>query len=211
MAKGKRSKPFAKYTKQDLINVIRYLGGEAKSRWNKAKIIKTYKDIYKSQKDKGVELPRLKTMVEHTRQYQYEETPRDDNMNTVPPEEPIEFGTEYIENFLKMVNTVKQDTISYIDSLPKNSKGNVGTKEGYFLQQNIPLMEAQYNEILEIIEAMRARFGDEETAKALVNDAEIDYSTVLIFIPDSDVKSNYEATIEQLTGIMVNLSSQFLG
>lgn len=211
MAKGKKSKPFAKYTKQDLINVIRYLGGEAKSRWNKAKIIKTYRDIHKEQKEKGIELPKLKTMVEHTRQYQYEETPRDDDMNTAPPEEAMELGAEYINNFISLVTSIYNDTKSRVASVPRNSKGNVKDPEFYFLENNLSAVEVSYREILSMVQTMRDRFGDEAVAKALAEDAEIDYTQALIFIPPSDTQNNFEITIEQLTGIMVNLSSQFLG
>lgn len=211
MAKGKRSKPFAKYTKQDLINVIRYLGGEAKSRWNKAKIIKTYKDLHKAQKEQGIELPNLKTMVESTREYQYEETPRDDDMNTAPPDDAIELATDYINDFISLVTTIYNDTKARVANAPRNSKGNVKDPEFYFIENNLGILEANYREILSMIQIMRDRFGDVALAKALAEDAEIDYTQALVFIPPSNLQNNFEITIEQLTGIMVNLSSHFLG
>ena len=66
-------------------------------------------------------------------EFEYEETPRDEDMNTLPADEPLQLGKQYIDNFLQAIDQIYQDTIAYIQSAPLNSKGNIRDPEFYFI------------------------------------------------------------------------------
>ena len=200
-------------TKNDLLTAIRYMGGQASLHLTKKQLKDIWGKIRKEHREQGIELPRIQTIIKQAKQeqeFEYEDTVRDSEMNTEPPENTITLGTEYIDKFIDNVTAIYQETKNYISSAPLNDKGNIKDPEFYFLANNEDLMDAQYREILSIVNSMRSQFSDDVVAQALSSDVELDYTMALVFIPDSDVQNNFEITIEQLTGIMINLSSTFI-
>lgn len=195
--------------KQIYKQAIEYMGGMTKKRWSLDTLKKEWLKIRKEQREEGLELPNVQTVARQY-EYDYQATPRDEEMNTLPPDEPLELGKERIESFLESVESIYRDTKAYIASAPLNSKGNVKDPEFYFLQNAEPLLDQHYAEILSMIDSMRSQFSDEVVAEALSKDVELDYTQALVFMPPSDTQDNFEVTIEQITGIMVNLSSQYL-
>ena len=195
--------------KQIYKQAIEYMGGMTKARWSLDTLKKEWLKIRKEQRKEGLELPNVQTVARQY-EYDYQATPRDEEMNTLPPDEPLELGKERIESFLESIEAIYRDTKAYIASAPLNSKGNVKDPEFYFLQNAEPLLDQHYAEILSMIDSMRSQFSDEVVAEALSKDVELDYTQALVFMPPSDTQDNFEVTIEQITGIMVNLSSQYL-
>lgn len=195
--------------KQIYKQAIEYMGIKTKPRWSLDKLKAEWLKIRKEQRQEGIELPNVQT-VSRQYEYDYQATPRDEEMNTLPPDEPLELGKERVDKFIEDVTSIYQDTKAYIASAPLNSKGNVKDPEFYFLQNAEPLLDQHYNEILSIIDSMRSQFSDEVVAEALSKDVELEYTQALVFMPPSDTEDNFEVTIEQLTGIMINLSSQYM-
>lgn len=195
--------------KQIYKQAIEYMGMKTKPRWSLDTLKKEWLKIRKEQRQEGIELPNVQT-VSRQYEYDYQATPRDEEMNTLPPDEPLELGKERVDKFIEDVTSIYQDTKAYIASAPLNSKGNVKDPEFYFLQNAEPLLDQHYNEILSIIDSMRSQFSDEVVAEALSKDVELEYTQALVFMPPSDTEDNFEVTIEQLTGIMINLSSQYM-
>lgn len=195
--------------KQIYKQAIEYMGGMTKKRWSLDTLKKEWLKIRKEQREEGLELPNVQTVARQY-EYDYQATPRDEEMNTLPPDEPLELGKERIETFLESIEAIYRDTKAYIASAPLNSKGNVKDPEFYFLQNAEPLLDQHYAEILSMIDSMRSQFSDEVVAEALSKDVELDYTQALVFMPPSDTQDNFEVTIEQITGIMINLSSQYL-
>ena len=72
-------------------------------------------------------------------------------------------------------------------------------------------MESSYQEIKKIVAAMRSQFGDEIVAQAIASNAEIEYIQALVFIPPSEILNNFEVTVQQLTAIMIDISSRMTG
>lgn len=188
---------------------IEYMGGETNERMSLKTLKKLWKQERKEQRAQGIELPNVKT-VSNQYEYQYEQTQRDEEMNTLPPEEPLTLGTDYVENFIQTITEIYQRTKDDIASAPKNSKGNVKDPKYYFMQNGEALLDLEYKEILDKIETMRITFGDDVLAQALASDTELYYTEALVFMPPSSMVDNFEITIEQLNGIMVNLSAEYM-
>lgn len=195
--------------KQIYKQAIEYMGGETTKRQSLKSLKRQWHSIRQEQLREGVELPNVQTVAKQF-EYDYQATPRDENMNTLPPEEPITLASDMIEDFLARVKTIYEDTKNYIASAPRNSKGNVKDPEFYFLQNHEEMIDAEYREIQSIIESLRSQFPDEAIADALAKNVELDYLMAMVFIPPSDTQDNFAVTIEQLTAIMIDLSSQFL-
>ena len=194
--------------KQIYRQAIEYMGGATKKKWSLDTLKDEWRKIRKEQRKEGIDLPRVQD-VSNQYEYEYQNTPRDEEMNTLPPDEALELGKDRIDKFIEDVTSIYKDTKAYIASAPLNAKGNVKDPEFYFLQNAEPLLDQHYNEILSIIDSMRSQFSDEAVADALSKDVELEYTQALVFMPPSDTEDNFEVTIEQLTGIMINLSATF--
>ena len=195
------------YGKSVYREALEFMGIDTKKGWSLKTMKQKWSDLRKQQTQEGVELPNVRTVAKTAKEYEYEQTPRDEQMNTLPPDEPIDKGTEYIESFLATIDQIYQDTKSRIATAPKNDRGNVKDPEFYFLEKAEPMMEESYREIKRMLASMRSQFGDDIVAQAIAKDKEIDYTQALVFMPPSDTMNNFEATVEQLTAVMRDISS----
>lgn len=222
--KGKKST-----TKADYIQAIRFYGGKASKNKTKKQLQQTWSDIRKEHRKAGENLPRIDKAVQQAKQaiqeenerafakqiedtlkaeqseekFDYEFTDRDENMNTEPPEDAISMGADFIERFIQTIQDIYNDTKNEIDTLPSNSK------QQYFMKASEDKLDGELQQILMMIDSMRAQFSDDIVAQALSEDVELDYTIALVYIPPSGVKDNFETTIEQLEGIMINISAGF--
>lgn len=199
------------YWKSVYREALEYMGIDTKKGWSLKTMKQKWSDLRKQQAQEGVELPNVRTVAKTAKEFEYEETPRDDEMNTLPADEPLELGKQYIDNFLQTIDHIYEDTKAYIATAPLNSKGNVRDPEFYMLTRDIDEMEASYQEIKKIIGVMRSQFGDEIVAQAIASNVEIYYIQALVFIPPSGTLNNFAVTVEQLTAIMIDISSRMTG
>lgn len=190
---------------------LEFMGIDTKKGWSLKTMKQKWSDLRKQQTQEGVELPNVRTVAKTAKEYKYEETPRDEQMNTLPPDEQLELGKQYIDNFLQTIDQIYRDTLAIIQSAPLNSRGNIRDPEFYFLDRDKDEMESSYQEIKKIVDAMRSQFGDEIVAQAIASNVEIEYIQALVFIPPSGTFNNFAVTVEQLTAIMIDISSRMTG
>lgn len=218
MAKGRRKGA----TKQDYLLGLKHFGQTFKNWWSKTRAKEEWLKYRREQIAQGVDMPNItsaakaeKEYIKAQQQYDYEDTFRDDEMRTEMPPAALNMATDYIEEFLRNVDRIYQETLDYINNLPKPKawgKGRFGTAEGFYLNAAVPRLEACYIEIKQKIAALRGMYGDEAVAKALADNVELDYVRALVFIPPSDGVVNYcEVTLEQIDGIAVQLASEMGG
>lgn len=210
---AKRSKSYWRAVYRE---ALEFMGVTTKKGWSLKYMKKVWSDVRQKELADNTELPAVQTVAKTARikkqkEFEYEETPRDEEMNTLPADEPLQLGKQYIDNFLQTIDHIYEDTKAYIASAPLNSKGNIRDPEFYFLDRDIDEMESSYQEIKKIIDVMRSQFGDEIVAQAIASNVEIYYIQALVFIPPSGTINNFAVTVEQLTAIMIDISSRMTG
>lgn len=121
----------------------------------------------------------------------------------------IEFGREYVENFLTQVDRVYQDTLAYIDNNKKGThdSGKLASIAEYIEYSRGDIL-ARRIEIYRIVGNLVNQFGYEAVAEAMAGNVEIDYTIAIQLIPPSDIFIEYDETISQLLGITNQISSQ---
>ena len=187
---------------------IEYMGGEATGRMSLKTLKKIWSTIRKEQRQEGIELPRVQDVAKQY-EYTYEETPRDDNMNTLPPEEPMDLGFEYIENFKRELENIYNNTKEYSEGWSDKGLGSEERRHRYLAHNNMDLLEATYREILTKIDQLVIDYGYDEVANALASDVELDYAIALGFMPPSTIINQFQMTLEQINGIMTKLVTKY--
>ena len=174
-----------------------------------------WKQIRKAHRIENTDLPDVRVVAKESlrqkeHEFDYEETIRDENMNTAPAsfEDDARAATAYIKGVIEQIKQIYDDTKRYIASAPLNKKGNIKDPEFYFLSLEEEAMDASYQEIMMMIDSLRNEYGDVAVAKELAQDPEIEYTFALVFLPPSDTKNNFQSTVQQWVGIARRLASQ---
>ena len=169
-----------------------------------------WKDIRQEYKQKGKDLPVVQAVVKQTKaEFDYEQSPRDENMNTLPPDENLNTGYEYIENFKRELEAIYNATRDWVNSWRDKKRFSQERREAYLGYVNWDLVEATYNAILTVIDNLILQFGYDEVAQAIAEDVELDYTIALVIIPPSEVMNEMEVTLEQLNGIVNRLAAKY--
>lgn len=197
-------------TKNDLLNAIRYFGYDASPRMTKAQLRKEWGKVRKEQKELGVDVPRLDTIIKEINsqdEFDYEQTPRNDNMETLPPENTIDLGYDYIQQYKATIDTVYQDTLVWMNR--QDNTTSERQREYLAHHQHESDLTASYYSLLSLVDGLVLEFGYDSVADAISKDAEIYYTIALVFTPPSNFDNLFETTIEQLRGIMLKIGASY--
>ena len=190
---------------------IEYMGGEKTAGLSMPELKQAWKAIRKQQKAEGLELPRVQTVYkvaeEQGFEFDYEYTDRDENMNTLPPAEPLNLGGEYIEAFKRNLESIYTDTINYTQSWHNKSLDSTERQAAYIASLYVDQLTSVYDQILALLDWMVATYGEEVVGNMIASDIELDYTIAIVFIPPSEVDIVMEMTLEQLRGIMDRIVS----
>lgn len=132
-------------------------------------------------------------------EFDYEDTPRDENMNTAPQQ--VDKASDYIEDWRNTLANIYKDTINYCEGWRNKGYDSEERQARYMAYQAIPRLEFTYNQILSLLDQMIATYGEEKTAQAIAKDVELDYVIALVFMPPSDVINEMSMTLEQMQGV----------
>lgn len=138
-------------------------------------------------------------------EYDYEDTPRDDNMNTEPQQ--VDKASDYLDDWKMTLASIYNDTINYCDGWRNKGYDSEERQARYMAYQSIPRLDATYNQILSLLDQMVAQLGEERTAQAIARDVELDYVIALVFVPPSDVINEMSMTLEQLQGVFNRIAT----
>ena len=187
---------------------IEYMGGKVGKRTSLQGMRDIWKSIRSEHRQQGIELPNVRT-VSKTYEYEYQQTPRDENMNTLPPEEPLNMGYDYIESFKLQLETIYNDTKTWADGWSDKNLNSTDRRHRFIAHNNMDLLTSTYYAILERIDQLVLQFGYDAVAQALSSDVEMDYAIALSFMPPSSVENEMAMTLEQINGVMNRLTAEY--
>ena len=186
---------------------IEFMGGKKTAGLSMPELKAEWKRLRLENKRQGIELPRVQSVYkvaeEQGFEFDYEETPRNENMETAPAED-YNGGYEYIENYKRQIEQIYFNTLDWMnrkdDSTPEKQR------EYLAHERHEEQFTSSYYSLLSMIDNLVLQYGYDLVAQAIASDAEIDYTIALVFMPPSEFENLFDMTIEQLTAIMGRLS-----
>ena len=158
---------------------------------------KTYKKYWQQfrqtyKEETGQKAP---TVYEYAKQY---------DQSTAPT---IDFGREYIQDFINRVDRVYRDTLSYIDNNKEGShaSGKLASIASYKIDRLAHSYQAIIDEIRVYVDS---GVPLEIIAQAIADNVELDYTIAIALQPPSDVVFLFDETLEQLKGIWSQINSR---
>lgn len=124
---------------------------------------------------------------------------RDYEQTTAPT---IDFGMDYINNFIARLERIYQDTIAFIDANKEGTheSGKLASIADYRLYTG-ELQESYYRVLSEIRTYLDSGVPAEVLAQAIADNVELDYTIAIELIPPSDINYLFDETYEELQAI----------
>lgn len=121
----------------------------------------------------------------------------------------IDFGMDYINNFISRLERIYQDTIAFIDANKEGTheSGKLASIADYRLYTG-ELQESYYRVLSEIRTYLDSGVPAEVLAQAIADNVELDYTIAIELIPPSDINYLFDETYEQLQGIWTQINSR---
>lgn len=118
----------------------------------------------------------------------------------------IDFGRDYIINFINRVDTIYRDTLSYIDNNKEgtHASGKLASIASYKTGE----LAERYIAIKDTIREMVNDYGTDIVAQAIADNVELDYTIAVTLLPPSDVFFEFDETISQLLAITNQLNAR---
>ena len=118
----------------------------------------------------------------------------------------IDFAYEFLDDFINRINTIYQDTLSYIDD------NKEGTHESGMLASigamKIDEIARQHSALLEEIRNLVNEYGLDATAQAISRNVELDYQIAIQFIPPSNVFILFEETLDNILALIPQMNAE---
>lgn len=120
----------------------------------------------------------------------------------------IDFGREYIENFVNNLEMIYRDTMSYIYENMDNTTHAKGQLASIAYNHENDITNS-YHEILREIEAyVNSDIPSEVIAQAIADNVELDYTIGVALQPPSDLIILFDTTLEQIRGIWSQINTR---
>lgn len=119
----------------------------------------------------------------------------------------IDFGMDYINNFISRLERIYQDTIAFIDANKEGTheSGKLASIADYRLYTG-ELQESYFRVLSEIRTYLDSGVPAEVLAQAIADNVELDYTIAIELIPPSDINYLFDETYEQLQGIWAQIN-----
>lgn len=118
----------------------------------------------------------------------------------------IDFAYEFLDSFINKINTIYQDTLSYIDD------NKEGTHDSGMLASigamKIDEIARTHSALLEEIRNLVNEYGLDATAQAISRNVELDYQIAIQFIPPSSVFILFEETLENILALIPQMDAE---
>lgn len=177
------------------LNALRMAGYEPTGRERMSTLRKEWQE-YRSaySREKGTKAPSV---------YQ---ASRDYKQSTAPT---IDFGMDYINNFIARLERIYQDTIAFIDANKEGTheSGKLASIADYRLYTG-ELQDSYYRVLSEIRTYLDSGVPAEILAQAIADNVELDYTIAIELIPPSDINYLFDETYEQLQGIWTQINAR---
>ena len=121
----------------------------------------------------------------------------------------IDFGMDYINNFIARLERIYQDTIAFIDANKEGTheSGKLASIADYRLYTG-ELQDSYYRVLSEIRTYLDSGVPAEVLAQAIADNVELDYTIAIELIPPSDINYLFDETYEQLQGIWTQINAR---
>lgn len=119
----------------------------------------------------------------------------------------IDFGMDYINNFISRLERIYQDTIAFIDANKEGTheSGKLASIADYRLYTG-ELQDSYFRVLSEIRTYLDSGVPAEVLAQAIADNVELDYTIAIELIPPSDINYLFDETYEQLQGIWAQIN-----
>lgn len=118
----------------------------------------------------------------------------------------IDFAYEFLDSFINHINTIYQDTLTYID------ENKEGTHDSGMLASigamKIDEIARTHSALLEEIRNLVSEYGLDATAQAISRNVELDYQIAIQFIPPSSVFILFEETLENILALIPQMDAE---
>lgn len=174
---------------------------------------KKWKKLRKSYISKGLKAPNLYTTAKEYKEFEFEETLRDDEMRTEPSKEDLDedLAKDILDKFISDIMEIHSDTLAYIDTYSRegwtHEQGRLANIAK--LPRNMEAIQRSYYELVnkyhDLIES-----GIPKTiiAQAIQDNVELDYIISITLMPPSDIQLEFERTTEQLNAVMAQIEKR---
>lgn len=176
-------------------NALKQAGYDLTGEETMSKMRKTWKD-YRSlyTRENGTKAP---SVYQYSREYQEAQAPT------------IDFGMDYIRNFINKVWDIYHNTISWIESNKEGTheSGKLASIAEYRIYNN-DLYNSAWQVEKEIKAYLDSGVPAEVLAQAMAENVELDYTVAVALQPPSDIVFLFDETVEQLKGIWGQINSK---
>ena len=182
---------------------LKALGHKVTERQRTSTYEKMWKNLRKDYQTRGETPPNLYKTAKQYREFEYEKTPRDENMQTEPSKEDLDekSAIAYLEEYNQKIDDIYNDTYSWIKHGTRkgvtHDEGHVPSIADYRkseLDEEYWLLKAQLQSMMQDIPPV-------VLAKAIKANAELDYTTAITELGPSDIQVEFEKTLGQLIAI----------
>lgn len=166
-----------------------------------------WKDLGKEYKQRGEKRP---TLYEASKEFDYEKTTRDSNMNTSPANVDLdeELAKATLDTFASDIDTIYKETIDFI---AYNTRKGVSHDEGKLASiadARRSEIDASYLRLKEKFETMRQDIPAPILAQAISDNVELDYIISVTLMPPSDIQLEFDKTLAELEALSVQIEAR---
>lgn len=166
-----------------------------------------WKEVGKEYKQRGEKRP---TLNEASKEFDYEKTPRDNNMNTLPANEDLdeELANQKLDTFASDIDDIYNATLDFI---AYNTRKGVTHDEGKLAsiaEARRSEIDASYLRLKEKFEAMRQDIPASILAQAISDNVELDYIISVTLMPPSDIQLEFEKTLAELEALSIQIEAR---
>lgn len=166
-----------------------------------------WKALDKEYKARGEKRPSLK---EASAEFDYDKTPRDNNMNTAPANVDLdeELAKATLDTFESDIDTIYRETIDFI---AYNTRKGVSHDEGKLASiadARRSDIDASYLRLKEKFETMRQDIPPAILAQAISDNVELDYIISVTLIPPSDIQLEFDKTLAELEALAIQIEAR---
>ena len=118
----------------------------------------------------------------------------------------IDFGRDYITEFINRLTTIYQDTLNYIDTYKEGT--HESGKLASIASRYIDELTRSYQSVIDEIKIyVDSGIPLDVIAQAIADNVELDYTIAIALMPPSDVQFLFDETVEQMRGIWSQINS----
>ena len=200
-----------KWLRDKYYKALTQLGEQLTGRERLNALKKKWQNLREDYKAKGEKQPNLYTTAkDYEQQYDYEQTPRDENMNTEPA--PTDLDEQSAQNVISdyeaRIDAIYRRTLSYIDE-NKEGKGHAGGKLASIADfRRAELDDAYWTLKTQLQELKNSGVPLTIVAQAIQDNVELDYEIAISLMPPSDLVVDFEETTQQLFGVMQQIEAR---